>query len=297
MNIALIHNRNAFRGEPHGTELRRVFERARHETAYVSTEEPNWQRVVSPGIERVVIVGGDGTVQMVAPYLNGTPFNILPFGTANNIADCLRQTSTAEFLASHLDQAELCQLDIGRVVRGSESTTFLECAGMGVFVELLLAMQDWPKKEQLEQAESRNEKFAHALQELQKISRAYEGMAVELKADDDVISDRFIMIEVMNMELIGPKLHLAPDADPSDGFLDLVFVREGDRENFCRWLECQSPGKKRASRLETRRCRRVELSASNMISAHVDSQVIRKPAFPLVVDVRPAALNYAVMRA
>jgi len=178
-----------------------------------------------------------------------------------------------------------------------KSNTFLECAGLGAFVELILAMQDWPKRKEMEQAGSREEKFAHALQELQKISRTHEGMAAELKADGDVISDRFIMIAVMNMKLIGPRLRLAPDADPSDGFLDLVFVREGDRENFCRWLESQSPGKKRASRLETRRCRRVELTASNMISAHVDSQVIRKPAFSLVVDVRPAALNYAVMRA
>ena len=86
--------------------------------------------------------------------------------------------------------------------------------------------------------ESRKEKFAHALEQLQAISRGYEGMAWELKVDDTVITDRFLLIAVMNMELIGPRLHLAPNADPGDGYLGLVFVREGHRSDLCRWLEC-----------------------------------------------------------
>jgi hypothetical protein len=106
VKIALIHNRNAFRAEEDGGALRRAFERAGNEAVYVSTQEPNGQRVLSKGIERAVIVGGDGTVDLVAPYLQGTPFNILPCGTANNVAECLQQTSTTEFLASHLDRAD-----------------------------------------------------------------------------------------------------------------------------------------------------------------------------------------------
>jgi hypothetical protein len=58
----------------------------------------------------------------------------------------------------------------------------LECSGLGVFVELLFAMQEWPKTEEMEQAESRIEKFAHALEQIQAISRTYKGMALELTA-------------------------------------------------------------------------------------------------------------------
>ena len=229
MKIALIHNPDAFLGEGNGSELRQVFLRAGHEVAYVNMREPNRQRVVSSDIERAIIVGGDGTVQLVAPYLKGTPFSILPFGTANNIAQCLHQASNAELLASQLDQAEGRQLDLGKVTHGSESKPFLEATGIGVLVELILAMQDWPKKMQMEQAESRTERFAQSLEQLRAISRAYKGTELELKADDTVISDHFILIAVMNMQLIGPRLHLAPQADPGDGYLDLVFVREVDR--------------------------------------------------------------------
>ena len=63
MKIALIHNPDAFRGEADVTAVRRVFERAGYDVAYVSTRETNWQNVVSPEIARVIIVGGDGMVQ------------------------------------------------------------------------------------------------------------------------------------------------------------------------------------------------------------------------------------------
>jgi len=296
VKIALVHNPNAFRGEAAGSELCRIFERAGHDVAYVSTQEPNWQRVISPTIERVIIVGGDGTVQLVAPHLKGTPFSILPFGTANNIAQCLHQTSDPELLASHVDQAEIRHLDLGTLMHSSGSKSFLEAVGMGVFVELILEMQKWPKQAEMERAESRKEKFAHALKQLQAISRGYEGSVWELKADDTTLTDRFILIAVMNMELIGPRLHLAPGADPSDGYLDLVCVRERHRENLCRWLEGQSSGHKNAAHFERWRCHRVEARAPTIVAVHVDSHPIREPESPLVIELEPAALEYGVVR-
>jgi diacylglycerol kinase (ATP) len=296
VKIALIHNPNAFRGEAEASDLRRVFERFGHSVEYVTTGEPNWQGVISPEIARVIIVGGDGTVQLVAPHLQGTPFSILPFGTANNIALCLHQTPDPELLASQLEQAKICDLDLGKVTYGGESKTFLEAAGMGVFVELILAMQDWPKKLAMEQAESRKEKFTHALEQLQAISRQYEGMAWELKVDDTVITDRFLLIAVTNMELLGPRLHLAPNADPSDGYLDLVLVREEDRANLCRWLERQSPGQKQPANLESRRCCQVVAWARDVAPVHIDSHLVQRPELPVIFELERAALKYTVLR-
>jgi diacylglycerol kinase family enzyme len=295
VKIAIIHNPNAFRGKAAGSELCRVFERAGHDVAYVSTQGPNWQRVISPTIERVIIVGGDGTVQLVAPHLKGKPFSILPFGTANNIAQCLQQTSDPELLASHMDQVEIRHLDLGTSMHSSGSKSFLEAVGMGVFAKLILEMKKWPKQAKMERAESRKEKFAHALKQLLAISREHEGLAWELKADDTILRDHFILIAVMNMELIGPCLHLAPGADPSDGYLDLVCVRERHREDLCRWLEGQSSGHKNAAHFERWRCHRVEARASTVVAVHVDSHPIQEPEFPLVIELEPAALEYAVM--
>ena len=79
MKIALIHNSNAFRGgEANGSELRRIFQRNGHDVAYVNTQEADWERVLSLDIARAIIVGGDGTVEQVAPHLREAPFGILP---------------------------------------------------------------------------------------------------------------------------------------------------------------------------------------------------------------------------
>jgi diacylglycerol kinase family enzyme len=67
VKIALIHNPDAFLGEVDGYELRTLFERAGHDVVYVNTNEPDWQRAIPHRIARAIIVGGDGTVQLVAP--------------------------------------------------------------------------------------------------------------------------------------------------------------------------------------------------------------------------------------
>jgi diacylglycerol kinase family enzyme len=199
-------------------------------------------------------------------------------------------------LATHLDYAEILALDVGTLEHSNSNKIFMEAAGMGIFAELIFEMRKWPNQTQMERADSRKEKFAHALEELRSICNHYEGTAWELKVDDTVMADRFLLIALMNMELIGPKLHLAPGADPGDGYLHLVCVREEEREDLSRWLEDQSPGHLSAASFDCRRCRRVEIRGSATARVHVDSQLIEKPVFPLLIKLEPAALRYGVVK-
>jgi hypothetical protein len=78
--------------------------------------------------------------------------------------------------------------------------------------------------------------------------------------------------------------------------LDLVFVREKNREHFRHWIECQSPGQKTADRFESQRCYRIEVNASTIAPLHIDSRLIQKPVFPLRLELDPAALKYMVVK-
>jgi hypothetical protein len=83
----------------------------------------------------------------------------------------------------------------------------MEAAGMGVFAELIFEMQKWPQQSQMKMADSRKEKLARALKELRSICDRCEGTAWELTVDETRVRDRFLLIDLMNMGLIGPKLH------------------------------------------------------------------------------------------
>jgi diacylglycerol kinase family enzyme len=45
------------------------------------------------------------------------------------------------------------------------------------------------------------------------------------------------MVEVLNTRATGSRLKLAPDADPGDGLLDVVCIREDDCDNLLRYAK------------------------------------------------------------
>ena len=62
---------------------------------------------------------------------------------------------------------------------------------------------------------------------------------LEIGIEDETIAGRFAVLEITAIPLIGPRLPIAPEADPSDRDLDICFVGDNDteREAFARWLD------------------------------------------------------------
>ena len=52
---------------------------------------------------------------------------------------------------------------------------------------------------------------------------------LQITLDGEDLSGEYILLEVMNIQHIGPSLHLAPDANPGDGLLDVVLVKAAHR--------------------------------------------------------------------
>jgi diacylglycerol kinase family enzyme len=58
--------------------------------------------------------------------------------------------------------------------------------------------------------------------------------------DGEDLSGRYVLLEAMNTRYVGSNLHLAPAADPGDGLLDLVLLRDGEQEKLERYLSRSS---------------------------------------------------------
>jgi diacylglycerol kinase (ATP) len=93
------------------------------------------------------------------------------------------------------------------------------------------------------------------------------------------------------MKFMGPNLALAPEADPGDGWLDLVLVPMDQRQKVLEHLEGLQRGQIKGLAVERRRCR--EVIFHELASAlHVDDEVREAAATPLTVSLEAWALDY-----
>ena len=125
------------------------------------------------------------------------------------------------------------KFDVGQVVGLETIEFFIESFGTGLFPKLMSTLKatdttaiDTPEKE-----------FKLALDTLHELSMHYEATAATIEIDDQVFEDRFLLIEVMNISSVGPHLKLSPDADPGDGYFDVLLVRESERALLSSYFE------------------------------------------------------------
>jgi diacylglycerol kinase (ATP) len=270
MRIGLLHNPDAGHGQRTIDELTRLFKEAGHEVSSASTKGKGWKELLAGPIERVIISGGDGTVSKVVPLLVGRdlPFHILPLGTANNIARCLDQIQSVERFVSAFDLARLRKLDLGRVAGMPGRKTFVEAVGVGVLVELMEEMAGLKEPEK----GNPSKRLAHALDHCRLISEDYAGVHCQLLIDEQKVSGRFLLVEVMNTTHVGPGLALAPNAVLDDGLMEVVSVRDDQREQWCLYLDQVRSGAEVSAPFEAKTCRRAEF-VSVKAPIHVDSKI------------------------
>ena len=193
---------------------------------------------IDPETEFIAIAGGDGTIRSTIIKLLDKklkfkrPIALLPFGTANNIATALKiPEDTNKNIASWADY-NLKKFDVGQVTGLRKTEYFIESFGFGLFPRL---MKNLKKKDTTENKTAEDE-FKMALQELLDITRNYTPVACKIELDDRVIEEDCIMVEIMNINSLGPHLKLSPEADPGDGFFNVVVVTASDRTKMERYV-------------------------------------------------------------
>ena len=174
-------------------------------------------RVVDRG-DVVIAVGGDGTITRVARTLVGgrRPLLLVPAGTANNVARSLGiavPPSPTDYVLEVLAAHEARRLDVGVARGGWGLRRFHEGAGVGLFADAL--------------ADLLTERDKHPRRAARRLARfldTHEPPALAISLDGVDASGRYTLVEVMNVAMLGPNLHLSPGADPCDGFLDVVLI-------------------------------------------------------------------------
>lgn len=289
MRVTLIHNPMAG-DEDHSREhLLSLIRNAGHEVDYQSSKEDFVQALDDPG-DLVAVAGGDGTVRKVAMHTieRGVPIALLPMGTANNISTSLGITGSPEELISAWSTARRKKVATGIATSSWGEELFIEGMGLGLFartMSILNRIDDKPPAD----FSSAYDKLYRDLSVLIALLSEFSPLDLTVEIDGQDVSGPYLLLEVMNMNYIGPSLNLAPEADPSDEYLDFVFLAEGNRENFARYLIKRLAEKETAPPVRLVRGRHLKFYWQGT-GIHLDDKIwtngITVPSSPQMIDVK-----------
>jgi len=303
MKIVVLHNPTAGDREFSPGELTALLRRAGYRPKYFSLKDAAWrENHVLDGAEFVVVAGGDGAVRRAVLHLHdrGLPLALLPLGTANNICASLGIKGPPKTIIARWTHPRRRKIDLGVASGPWGEKFFVESAGAGLIgraIDIMSTVGD-VTDHRLDRREDRLHRDSSVV-----LALAHELQPLSLRASYDggtSFKSNYLLFEAMNIKRIGPGLELAPHADASDGFFDVISATVDEREKLKRALAHGLDRENPRAFLTRRKVRALHLEVS-CGEFRLDDQVIwprptngrRAAKQPLVVDlsVRASAVE------
>ncbi len=250
----------------------------------VSTKAPDdatriARKAAENGFETVACLGGDGTVSETGKGLVGTntTLALLPCGTGNDFARALGFHRNLKLALRSLREGSVRVIDVGRI----GPHFFLNTVGIGF-----------------------DGVVAHGNQKIKKLTGmlsylvvvikhlpTYRNPSFSLKARDWEFSGKGVLVEVGNGITCGGGFYLTPEADLSDGLLNVTLV--GDYGPMRRFYALPMLFLRRVRAMRDCHFFRTDLmkiAVDRPTFIHVDGNIQRLTE-PTTVEILPAALK------
>jgi diacylglycerol kinase family enzyme len=252
---------------------------ARVETSWTGSAA-EVDEVVSEEERRVVLLGGDGTLHAVANIQGHRPeVGLLPRGRANNIAHALGVPLELTAAARLAVQGRARSIDGIAVETPELAMTALEGISVGFHATARARYRGVNSADTAAGVAAALRAFAH-----------FEPVSVALEIDGVLELRRLGQLFVVNFPFFGPRLPVAPAADPSDNALELVEFAAGTRRRLLPALAHLRRGThlgRNGVRLRT--ARRIRIATKGRSPVVADTTVLT--SCPVELAVRPQALQ------
>jgi len=230
--------------------------------------------------ERIVVAGGDGTVNFLLPDLLAAslPVGLIPLGTANDLAHSLDLPSASEEAAEVVLQNHTRRVDVGI----ANDAMFVNAAGIGLGPKL---------NRQLDREEKRLLGVFAYLKGILKVTRAPPVCRGSLALDGTTIRTKFSQLTVASGVYYGGGNRVLRDAELDDGQLSIVLIKPQARwqmflNSFL--LRFGLAGRFEHEQLQSYRASRLRVSTRRQLDVSADGELVTQT--PVDFRIRPRAL-------
>lgn len=177
------------------------------------------------GVDVVVAVGGDGTLNEVVNGLDGrdTPLGVVPLGTANDFARQIGVPADAD----HAMDVVLLRAPLRMDTASLNGRRFVNVSSGGVGAE---ATAETPS-----QAKASLGALAYAITGVRKLA-GFAPYTGRFRGDDFTLEGEFLLFGVGNGRATGAGTLITPRASVSDGLIDVCVVEAMPRKDFAKLL-------------------------------------------------------------
>ena len=291
--VALLVNPTSGKGAGRaiGADTRRRLAEAGHEVLDVSGADYRQARArardaVEAGVETLVVVGGDGMVHLGVNLCatTQTRLAVVAAGTGNDFARNLglpiRNAARAVEL---LTTGRTRQIDLGRVthdVAGEKWFGGVLGAGFDAVVNARAQSMRWPRGQ-----------MRYNLAIVRELP-VFKPIPYAVEVDGHRIETRAMLVTVANTSSFGGGMRVSPDADVTDGLLDVMIVHELSVPAFLRvFPKVYSGTHVTHPAVELHRGTRIRLEAEG-IHSQADGESFAD--LPIDTEVVPGALRVVV---
>jgi diacylglycerol kinase (ATP) len=252
------------------------------------------QQAVRDGFKAIVAAGGDGTVNEVVnglvqsrlAGLSVPPMGVLCVGRGNDFAGSLGLPEDITGGVQVLLSGGRRIVDIGRVLGGDvpQGRYFCNCVGVGFDAITTIEVHKLP----------RWGGYAAFMAGVLKTVFLYnKAPMATIEFDGTTITQRSLLISIMNGRRLGGGFIMAPDSLPDDGFFDLCIAEQMSSLNVIRMIPHFTRGDQATQpTIKTGRAARISIVAHDgPLPAQTDGEIISITGTRLDVEALPRQLE------
>jgi diacylglycerol kinase (ATP) len=262
----------------------------RIDTTAPGTATEQVRQAVEAGAERVVVLGGDGTLHEAANGLlraavaERPPIAVLPAGTGNDYAKMAGASGlSVQDAVRRLRSARIRHFDVGT----AWGEYFINSVGIGFDAEVARVVNSWRWVTGLP---------AYLAAVFQVLAH-FRTLELDVTSDGETFSGHLLLLEVAIGPCVGGGFRLTPNAEPDDGWLDICAIQHISMPGILVRLPLVMLGKHtRLKAVRMLRARQVVVtSRSGTLHAQFDGE-LREVAGTMDIRLEPRVLPVLIAR-